>query len=647
MNELSSRSHAIFIVTIESCEVDGDGKSHIRVGKLNLVDLAGSERQSKTQSEGERLKEATKINLSLSTLGNVISALVDETCTHVPYRDSKLTRLLQNSLGGNSKTVMVANIGPSSYNYDETINTLRYASRAKNIKNVPKINEDPKDALLREYRGEIERLRQLLSSRNKVPIEVQDGKKDAEVENDAAEDDTSEDLAAARNAYLKQQLEKLAIEKERILNDKNMVAEEKTRLLEDLKTKDMHLKEEQVQTAKMEEKLRSLESKILGGDGRKAIEEKTREQEAELAHHRRKLAAHQKHEHKIRARVEAETDNVANLQEGFSSLRHEVDVYTAKLKKVFERIQNIKQEIQDAQNDHILERQDHERMQEQLTRELKLRHLIIENFVPPEDRKKLEERVFFDEQLGCWRLRPVTDNSGDKTDLKAVRGGTERGDEEGDVLINHTPCLPRSALGQRRPVCRYARLAARLGTNCRFRGENILDLDLDLPHRTTMDYEPPKLAPQIVAALEAALQDEEDLELDGSPSVFKIKPTSKKRKDKRYVCFDSNLALVVQRCCSLRASHTISKNQSNEMFEENRVSKNLVLQPNNPLQFLEVGRCRELASLRTFLAQTARPYWSRVIQGQFISPTARVNSNWFKQTEPPILIGVFTLGEDK
>jgi kinesin family protein 3/17 len=105
--------------------------------------LAGSERQSKTQATGDRLKEANKINLSLSALGNVISALVDGR-GHVPYRDSKLTRLLQDSLGGNTKTVMIANISPADYNYEETLSTLRYASRAKSIKNQPKINQDPK-----------------------------------------------------------------------------------------------------------------------------------------------------------------------------------------------------------------------------------------------------------------------------------------------------------------------------------------------------------------------------------------------------------------------------------------------------------------------------------------------------------------------
>jgi len=154
MNEHSSRSHAIFVITVE-CSEDGlDGKNHIRVGKLNLVDLAGSERQAKSGASGERLKEATKINLSLSALGNVISALVGGT-GHIPYRDSKLTRLLEDSLGGNAKTVMVANIGPASYNFDETLTTLRYANRAKNIQNKPRINEDPKDALLREFQEEI------------------------------------------------------------------------------------------------------------------------------------------------------------------------------------------------------------------------------------------------------------------------------------------------------------------------------------------------------------------------------------------------------------------------------------------------------------------------------------------------------------
>ena len=151
MNARSSRSHSIFTVTVEASDKNTAAEEHIRVGKLHLVDLAGSERQSKTGATGDRLKEATKINLSLSALGNVISALVDGKSSHIPYRDSKLTRLLQDSLGGNSNTLMVATVSPASYNFDETLSTLRYANRAKNIQNKPKINEDPKVIFLLRF----------------------------------------------------------------------------------------------------------------------------------------------------------------------------------------------------------------------------------------------------------------------------------------------------------------------------------------------------------------------------------------------------------------------------------------------------------------------------------------------------------------
>lgn len=143
--------------------IDPAGQNHLRAGKLNLVDLAGSERQSKTGATGERLREATKINLSLSALGNVISALVDGRSKYIPYRDSKLTRLLQNSLGGNTRTLMIACLSPADNNYEESLSTLRYANRAKSIRNRPRINEDPKDALLREYQEEIKKLRALVS----------------------------------------------------------------------------------------------------------------------------------------------------------------------------------------------------------------------------------------------------------------------------------------------------------------------------------------------------------------------------------------------------------------------------------------------------------------------------------------------------
>ncbi|ETO21393.1 hypothetical protein RFI_15811 [Reticulomyxa filosa] len=170
MNAESSRSHTIFFVYVETSHIDENSKEEkIKAGKLNLVDLAGSERQVKTQTTGLRLKEATKINLSLSALGNVISALVEGKGKHIPYRDSKLTRLLQDSLGGNTKTIMIACVSPSAESYDETLSTLRYANRAKNIKNKPRINEDPKDALLKQYQEEIHKLKEMLQNNSHYP----------------------------------------------------------------------------------------------------------------------------------------------------------------------------------------------------------------------------------------------------------------------------------------------------------------------------------------------------------------------------------------------------------------------------------------------------------------------------------------------
>ena len=134
--------------------------------------MAGSERQRYTRTHGERFREATKINLSLSALGNVISALVNEKSKHVPYRASKLTRLLQDSLGGNSRTLMIACISPGDNNENETLSTLRYANRAKNIKNRPRINEDPKDTLINQYQKEIKSLRQMLAAQMKLASAV-------------------------------------------------------------------------------------------------------------------------------------------------------------------------------------------------------------------------------------------------------------------------------------------------------------------------------------------------------------------------------------------------------------------------------------------------------------------------------------------
>ncbi|KAJ2843391.1 hypothetical protein J3B02_005282, partial [Coemansia erecta] len=139
MNAESSRSHSIFQITIEQKDTLS-GKT--KMGRLFLVDLAGSEKVGKTGATGQTLEEAKKINKSLSALGMVINALTDGKSTHIPYRDSKLTRILQESLGGNSRTTLIINCSPSSFNAAETVSTLRFGMRAKSIKNKAKVNQE-------------------------------------------------------------------------------------------------------------------------------------------------------------------------------------------------------------------------------------------------------------------------------------------------------------------------------------------------------------------------------------------------------------------------------------------------------------------------------------------------------------------------
>lgn len=156
MNQESSRSHSVFVITISQKDtITGTQKS----GVLYLVDLAGSEKVGKTGASGQTLEEAKKINKSLSALGMVINSLTDSKSSHIPYRDSKLTRILQESLGGNSRTTLIINCSPSSYNDAETISTLRFGMRAKTIKNKAKINAELSPAELK---------RQLRSAQNQV-----------------------------------------------------------------------------------------------------------------------------------------------------------------------------------------------------------------------------------------------------------------------------------------------------------------------------------------------------------------------------------------------------------------------------------------------------------------------------------------------
>ncbi|XP_010626755.1 kinesin-like protein KIF3B isoform X2 [Fukomys damarensis] len=456
MNEHSSRSHAIFVITIECSEVGLDGENHIRVGKLNLVDLAGSERQAKTGAQGERLKEATKINLSLSALGNVISALVDGKSTHIPYRDSKLTRLLQDSLGGNAKTVMVANVGPASYNVEETLTTLRYANRAKNIKNKPRVNEDPKDALLREFQEEIARLKAQLEKRSIGRRKRREKRREGGGTGGGEEEEEGEEGEEEgddKDDYWREQQEKLEIEKRAIVEDHSLVAEEKMRLLKEKEKKMEDLRREKDAAEMLGAKIKAMESKLLVGG--KNIVDHTNEQQKILEQKRQEIAEQKRREREIQQQMESRDEETLELKETYSSLQQEVDIKTKKLKKLFSKLQAVKAEIHDLQEEHIKERQELEQTQNELTRELKLKN----------------------QQM---MKRPV------------------------------------SAVGYKRPLSQHARMSMMIRPESRYRAENTMLLELDMPSRTTRNYEGPAIAPKIQAALDAALQDEDEIQVDAS-----------------------------------------------------------------------------------------------------------------------------------
>jgi hypothetical protein len=167
MNQTSSRAHTVITIGFRQI-MQEDGRKVEKFSCINLVDLAGSEKSGQTGAEGQRLKEGAAINKSLTVLSQCISVLAERSAggkhalAVVPYRDSNLTRILQNALGGNSKTIMICSISPAGAYYEETLSTLRYADRAKKIVNKAVVNESVQDKLIRELRAENEKLKSVL-----------------------------------------------------------------------------------------------------------------------------------------------------------------------------------------------------------------------------------------------------------------------------------------------------------------------------------------------------------------------------------------------------------------------------------------------------------------------------------------------------
>ncbi|XP_060765739.1 kinesin-like protein KIF17 [Neoarius graeffei] len=467
MNKDSSRSHSIFTIHLEICNTDAAGEDHLRAGKLNLVDLAGSERQSKTGATGDRLQEATKINLSLSALGNVISALVDGRSKHIPYRDSKLTRLLQDSLGGNTRTLMVACLSPADNNYEESLSTLRYANRAKSIQNRPRINEDPKDALLRQYQEEIKQLKALVSGqlgtanlnsllagqRSQGCAGIQSRPQSSEKEN--IKQDYEEKLARLQADYNAEQESKAKLQED--IAALRMSYETKLSNLERAKapqacdsttevspvngatpepsetSQDMLPESEPnkggitagpggepgvpdsavvatpgpLDRKHVLERLHQLEQEFVGG-------EQAKNEELRQRRRQRKSLANQRKKQLIEALSQYSEDSDIVLLNVYDSIQEEVHAKNRLLENTQSKLKAAKLEIRDLQVEFAAERDDYLASIRRLERETQLLQGLLERTVTLVRRdcnysnlERLRKEAVWDEESGVWRLPEV------------------------------------------------------------------------------------------------------------------------------------------------------------------------------------------------------------------------------------------------
>lgn len=433
MNIESSRSHAIFSITVESSKRLG-GKMRVNMGKLHLVDLAGSERQSKTQATGTRLKEATKINQSLSVLGNVISALVDDKSIHIPYRNSKLTRLLQDSLGGNSKTLMIATVSPAETNYVETISTLRYANRAKNIENKTHMNSEPSDALLTRFQQEIDQLKkQLEDNCNELEEEEEEESSPELSDADTLTDPELEDLDP------EERKEKRRIRRE----EKDNLNREKAYLARKvLEEKKAELQRTKKQQEDLKDKLQRLESKVLvGGEN---LLDKADTQRKLLEQAAKELEVRKLNEQRLQEDLMKKEAERLDLEERYTSLQEENAAKTRKLKRAVQLLNSAKAELTDQQREQQREMEGILDSVRALKREIQLADLVLDSYIPKEYQALIDEFVHWNEQLGEWQVRCVA-YTGNNMRARAKQSGSQPKHQEPQDIssryMSYTTCV--------------------------------------------------------------------------------------------------------------------------------------------------------------------------------------------------------------
>ncbi|XP_018329518.1 kinesin-like protein KIF3A [Agrilus planipennis] len=369
MNDRSSRSHAIFMINIEQrCQ----GDNTMVLGKLNLVDLAGSERLIRTQATGDGLKEATNINQSLSVLSNVIATLAEGKGGHVPYRSSKLTRLLQNSLGGNSKTTIIATVSPASMDFEETHSTLRYAARCKLIKNRAVINRTSSTGLIAQFEAELQKLEMelaLVSAHEKEEIEM---------------------INSNHN------MKRVKCSKQKISTPE---------IDEEVKRQEEELKSTEEQKNDLLSRISSIQKLILVG-GENLIEKAKRQQfllessDAEL----KNLDKSHKH---LQEELEKKGAERIDVEEKYNTLQEEDTELTKKILKCQEQLSAIKEEY--AIKEHEYQRDEEALIDSNrlLLREVQLANVMTAQYIPKEYWRTIESNVQWNKETLEFQTRGV------------------------------------------------------------------------------------------------------------------------------------------------------------------------------------------------------------------------------------------------
>lgn len=364
MNPESSRSHSVLILNVASFTTV-DGTEQARSAKLNLVDLAGSERQSKTGLEGEGFREGVNINYALMVLGNCISALTSNSHGHIPFRDSKLTMLLKDSLGGNARTLMIAALGPADYNFSESMSTLRYAERVKKIENKPKVNMDPKDALVQQLKEELEELQRQLGG---APIQTPQQPDISGLENAAHKAATEREAAKVE---LQQRIEKT----------------------------------KQIQSAQTQLQERVDELNRLTAEGTGTLIVKTKANEQELQSIRQRLAEREERLQRMKEKARLKEIERQKTISTHKTLEEEHQHLTQELKETVSNYQNLKVKQCELDKTIIEDRVQLSEGMQKIQRQIDFYRLLIDNFIPEQEVERLMANATFDEQTNTWGLK--------------------------------------------------------------------------------------------------------------------------------------------------------------------------------------------------------------------------------------------------